>query len=1797
MEIIKLIKDVEQKGIKLWADGDKLKFKAPSGIVDNEIRSKLKDNKELILSYLKKVNLPIHDEISRYDSFELTDIQTSYLFGSSNAYKYGQRGCKVFAVLETPVLNETKLKEAWTTVIMKHDMLHTEIFPNGKQRTLREVHVPDIQVINMSEKDDEDVEKTLQELETEKLQTNFFAGKWPFFNIVLIHRKNKDTLCLTVDMLIADFASMRIIVNELEDAYYDRPLYKSTLTYKDILDWRKNTFSKSKFEEAKDYWLNRMESIPEAPELPMKQMEGESGTVLEFEQHSFKIPRDTLNKLSKIAKDHELTISNLILTVYAKIIGLWSKQQDFVINVTMDDRPDVHEDINNIVGDFTIVDLLEIHNGGRKNFFNQAAEIQNQLFTDLEYKQFTGVQVMREINRRIETARIFPIVYTSTIGTLIEKKREFHLIHKITQTPQVFLDCQVSTLGNSIIVNWDVRKNIFPDGMIDDAFGMFCNMIKKLAEGRYEDDKYIEMGLPYEMLKAREKMNETEGIIPKGLLQDKIKENIYKYPNSIALITSKQEYSYESLGRYAMAISTYLRKNGAIPNKLVAINLNKGIWQVAAVLGTLWAGCAYLPLDCEQPEERKKEILASSGAEFYITAEHSIMEDICVVNVMNLQVPETLILDEVRVRENSLAYVIYTSGSSGKPKGVAVSHQSALNTICDINERYKITNRDRVIAIANLAFDLSVYDIFGTLAAGGTLVIPDPKEVKNPHHWEEMIYKYNVTIRNSVPAQMQMLVFYIQGLKEKKDYMLRKVFLSGDWIPVKLPQEVQKIFSNCDVVSLGGATEAAIWSIHYDIETGEQFKNSVPYGFPLKNQYFRILNENMDDCPDFVTGELMIGGIGLAEGYFNNVEQTDQSFITHPLTGERLYRTGDRGCYTAKTGIEFQGRKDNQVKINGYRIELNEIESRIQEEKYVNRCAVVAFDNSIVAFLRPESISQKNISENEQEIAQAIFETGEKLLQTIDEGLFNEWSNAADETAMLDMMQCLYTQGIFVEKREYSIEEIYNLLHIHPAFKKLVIRWLEALSEAKMIDRVAENGKYIGINKNILASDAQQAWERWNKIEENLHYGKKLMDYFGEMRKNLILMLNGTVDPLDIYFPKGNQENAIAAYHDNIISKIMNQIMGRALVAILDEKTKEINNKKIRILEIGSGIGGASRDLIPLVDKYNVEYIFTDISQYYLNEAKKTFRNYDFIVYKMLNMNQSFVEQGIESESIDIIIFSQAIHNAENIGQVLSYVREVMTRRGKIIIADTTGERKALLTSVAFNIRTGDTFFSISEYKKLFENENISLISVFPSENGKLSEAKQNVFVGTYLPDRERIDLNKLQQTIALKLPNYMMPNKFIVTRELPLNRNGKLDKGSLFNLLQKEKLSCRTVEGEYPVDRLEKTIERIWAKALNRERLFRNENFYQAGGDSLLIAQVVADMKENILEAREWEWDSLMREIIETPTIEDIAKKLKTNKEMSNIQNEKEDNVITFLEGNNNKKIKVLFHDGTGTIYPYQNLIPYLKKTARDGETIIGVFNDSAEEYERMTADGVIHGLGIKYGKILCKLNFEKYELIGFCFGGMVAVEVSKYLQQEGKYVLPVRTIDTPYCDKRISSELLMERTFGMSLGIDMRKYGYYNDEKLLLKALNELLEKKDCITDDTLCSLEGEYSDLGKSFKEMINKGHKTRLSDLYEEYINLSDNNAGVSWEKFEATFRINHICFEAMGKYDELFIGNVVDMYCNNEEMNFFPMLGNKGGTFWPERVVGNLEEIAIDGNHNTCLKEPIVEKVATIIENL
>ena len=275
------------------------------------------------------------------------------------------------------------------------------------------------------------------------------------------------------------------------------------------------------------------------------------------------------------------------------------------------------------------------------------------------------------------------------------------------------------------------------------------------------------------------------------------------------------------------------------------------------------------------------------------------------------------------------------------PKGVAIAHQGAVTTILDIKQRFAVSGKDKVIALSALNFDLSVYDIFGTLAVGATLVIPEHDRRQDPSHWADLLSQHHITIWNSVPALMQMLLE-----TEASDENLRLVLLSGDWLPLNLSDRIHSRFPITEVISLGGATEASIWSIFYPIDRVDPSWKSIPYGKPLTNQQFYVLGEYLTPCPLWVTGQLYIGGKGLAEFYWQNTEKTEVSFIINPHTKERLYKTGDLGRYLPDGNIEFLGREDYQVKIRGYRIELGEIETALEQHPAIKEAVVTIVGES-----------------------------------------------------------------------------------------------------------------------------------------------------------------------------------------------------------------------------------------------------------------------------------------------------------------------------------------------------------------------------------------------------------------------------------------------------------------------------------------------------------------------------------------------------------------------------------------------------------------------------------------------------------------------------------------------------------------------------------------------------------------------------------------------------------------------------------------------------------------------------------
>lgn len=315
-----------------------------------------------------------------------------------------------------------------------------------------------------------------------------------------------------------------------------------------------------------------------------------------------------------------------------------------------------------------------------------------------------------------------------------------------------------------------------------------------------------------------------------------------------------------------------------------------------------------------------------------------------------------------RADPGDLAYAIFTSGSTGTPKGVGIAHRAARTTLDDLESRYPLRADDRVLALSAFSFDLSVYDVCSVLGAGGGVVLPDADRQRDPGHWLELMAAHRVTVWNTAPALLEMLVEYAEIEPEatrRALASLRQVFLSADWIPVTLPDRLRALAPQARVVGLGGATEASIWSISYPVDEVDPAWPSIPYGRALGGQSFHVLDpDDGRPCPVGRPGELFIGGDGLAEGYVGDPDQTAARFAVHPTTGTRLYRTGDLGRWRPDGTIEFLGRTDRQVKIRGHRIELGELEATLDRLPAVRHAVAQAVRGPddrprLVAFVVP----------------------------------------------------------------------------------------------------------------------------------------------------------------------------------------------------------------------------------------------------------------------------------------------------------------------------------------------------------------------------------------------------------------------------------------------------------------------------------------------------------------------------------------------------------------------------------------------------------------------------------------------------------------------------------------------------------------------------------------------------------------------------------------------------------------------------------------------------------------------------
>ncbi|WP_280514774.1 amino acid adenylation domain-containing protein [Candidatus Symbiopectobacterium sp. 'North America'] len=1302
-------------------------------------------------------------------------------------------------------------------------------------------------------------------------------------------------LLLAVELIALDATSLYLLVDELALLLFNPEQLPPApdITFRDCVIARRAAREGKRYRDDRHYWLARLDALPDAPQLLL----AEAAADAPFLRRHRRLSASQVRQLGALSGEHQVTLSVLLLGAFAQVLALYSQQRHFTLNLPVFRRDQQHPDIQRVLGDFTDTVLLEVDLQGAVPFSEQLRVLSQRLSDAMDHASYSGLELLKALSRRRREAQLMPVVFTSTLGQRANrdgKKACYHIVQGMTQTPQVLIDCQVVEQPEGILLAWDSREALFHPALIEQAFELYCSFINRLIEeGEGCMQQVRPVSLPVSLCHARQYTNASCKTYPAQLLHQGIIAQAERRPEAIAVIDEHGALSYQQLLAQATGLAARLQQAGCEPSQRVAIFCDKGRGQALAVLATLLCGGYYVPFYLKQPKARRDLMLQDADIAWVIADEPTSLPT--GIHVLDWQCePPVLDFRPVSVAPEQPAYLIYTSGSTCTPKGVVVSHRAAWNTLADINHRFAVVPQDAMLALANLSFDLAVYDLFGVLAAGGRLVYPHAAQQGDPAHWAQQIQRHDITLWNSVPSQLQMLCDVRQPLTP-----LRVALVSGDWVPRSLTESLAALQASAELFALGGATEAGIWSVCCPVNTLEAHWVHAPYGAPLANQRLYVLDDAMNDRPDWVAGEIAIAGASLADGYWQDAEKTAQRFVT-ARNGERRYLTGDRGRYWPDGRIEFLGRYDQQVKIHGHRVELGEIiATLLQHPAVADGVVLLTTEGTLHGVVETAAGQQSAVTS----VTDAARDCAQRLERDMDAPAFTALMAAADRVAILAMAARLRADGLFgTEEDRHSLNEIYQSTHVAQTHQRLLRRWLDTLVGARALTRDAQ-GHY----RDLIASDKaalDDAWQQVDRLEQRTRYGSLTLDYIRACSEDLAGLLRGERDVRGLLFPQGELSTAQAAYRDNVASRSMNAI---AIVAIT-EFAKQCD-RPLRLLDVGAGVAGTASELVPALAAYGTEYWFTDLSTFFLTEARKRFADYDGMHYGLFDMNLPATSQGMQANSMDIILCANVLHNARHAGDVLAGLAQLLTPGGILVFIEPVRRHNyPLLVSMEFfpeltgftdmRAETDQTFFTREQWLDLLQQAGVTLLDGLPAAHRALATSGQGVFIAQFKTDRAAVCNTRLRAYLQTRLPAYMVPTQLHVWDALPRNASGKIDRLVLAKMLMSHaSIEASQVQGDALCDALEHDIAAIWSEVLDTEIVTREADFYACGGDSLLLSRMIGRLRERVAAASALTWGSLLRHLLQEPTLKALSARLRQVEKTQTVASPEQVPLVTLWE------------------------------------------------------------------------------------------------------------------------------------------------------------------------------------------------------------------------------------------------------------------------------------------------------------
>lgn len=1420
------------------------------------------------------------------------------------------------------VLNLSALKRSLDDLVRRHESLRTvfEISDGTPAQLIQHKEFIELSSIDLTP-----LPAQLREAEADRVLHEescrpFDLAVGPLFRSSLLRLSDSEhILLLTMHHIVSDGWSAGILYRELRVLYgafssgEPSPLPELSIQYADYAIWQREWLQGETLKKQLGYWRKQLEGAPAALELPADRSRALVQT-FRGAKESLTLSKSLSESLNRLSRSEGATLFMTLLAAFQTLLHRYSGQDEVVVGSPIAGRN--QEELEGLIGFFVNTLVMRANFGGAPTFRNLLGQVKETALGAFAHQDLPFEKLVEEIQpeRTLSQTPLFQVMFI--LQNAPREKRalvdlELSTLAVSTNTAKFDLTLFAIEDADAIRLQLEYSTDLFEPQTIRRLLGHFEVLLEAIVIDPEQRISELQLLTKAERRELLVEWNDTATEYPKGqCIYHLFEAQAKRTPQKVSVLFEGEQLTYRELSARANQLARYLRKRGVGPEVLVGICVERSLEMLVGLLGILKAGGAYLPLDPAYPSERLSFMLQDAGANVLLTQERlrEIFpkysgQVICLDSDWSEIEHEN---EEEFAANNSaenLAYVIYTSGSTGKPKGVQISHGALINFLYSIQQQPGMQASDVLLSVTTLSFDIAGLELYLPLMTGACVMVVGREVATDGHQLAELMERHEVSVMQATPATWRLLID--AGWQGDRNL---KILCGGD---VLLPELAEQLRPKCgELWNLYGPTETTIWSTVEEVGTVE---SGVSIGRPIANTQVYILDSQLQPVPIGVTGELYIGGAGLARGYQRQAALTAEKFIPDPLseiTGSRLYRTGDLARYLADGRIEHLGRVDHQVKVRGFRIELEEIEGALAEHLDVRESVVIARedvpgDQRLFAYV---------VKNDHNEISGSVISEleSEQVLQ---------WQDVWDQT---------YQGAEGLDDPSFNISGWNSLYTGQPIPRDEMRKWVESTAERVLAlrpKRVLEIGcgtglllfriaphcdQYVGTDSSPAAlSYIQQQLSTPGRELPQVTLSQRMADDLGPLAVQAfdVVILNSVVQ----YFPSVDYLLSVLEAAIKVIkpggSVFIGDVRSLPLLKALHASVQlHQAPASLSTAELGQRIEkqvAQEQELVidpaffmALQQHFpNIASVATQLKRGdYRNELTK-FRydvvltigqeppasaDYESLDWRELGLTLEKAHEFLAAGKPEIACISRVPND-----RLMMEVKTLESLEGKNP-PRTVGELRAVLEKS--DHQTGidpEEFWSLGEkfsydVKVTWSSSNIGcydvgfertgrpsqvseLISVNPGAESAIAVGAWGSYANNPLQAKAARDLSRqLQSFLRQRVPEYMVPSAFVVLESLPLTPNGKVDRRALLTFghttpqTESTYLAPRTV--------IEDKLVEIWTQVLRVDKIGVRDNFFELGGHSLLATQIMSRVREA------FRVDLPLRTLFESSTVAGLA-------------------------------------------------------------------------------------------------------------------------------------------------------------------------------------------------------------------------------------------------------------------------------------------------------------------------------------